>query len=215
MSEMASRIATARKGKNLNQSQLARALGVSPQAVQSWEMGRSEPRRSTLLALCAVLDVEQSFIQGEVDGATSNKTTPGCTMIKIISTDALVSHPVRQVDRIGFQPIPDQELAVRGVLPDTAVCTYVTGNGLSPRIPHNSLVCIDLSNIDVVDGGVYALAQQGEVRFKLAYRIPGGGLRLSSYNRDEHPDEIYSSALVAEQSIKILGKIFWVSCFLP
>ncbi|KAF7958232.1 hypothetical protein AWV80_01290 [Cupriavidus sp. UYMU48A] len=46
-------IALAREAKGLNQSELARAIGVSPQAVQKWEAGTSAPRPSKVAELAA------------------------------------------------------------------------------------------------------------------------------------------------------------------
>ena len=44
--EFARRLIEARNEKNLNQSDIARGLEISPQAVQKWESGESSPRNS-------------------------------------------------------------------------------------------------------------------------------------------------------------------------
>jgi len=62
MSTLHSRIGTAREQKGLNQSELARALGVSPQAVQGWEAGKSSPRGSRLAALANCLGVSVAWL---------------------------------------------------------------------------------------------------------------------------------------------------------
>jgi phage repressor protein C with HTH and peptisase S24 domain len=43
---------------------------------------------------------------------------------------------------------------------------------------------------------------------KQLYRLPSG-IRLRSFNRDEHPDEDYTFAEIQEQQIAILGHVFW------
>ena len=57
---------------------------------------------------------------------------------------------------------------------------------------------------------MYALDHDGLLRVKLLYRQPGGGLRLRSYNSEEHPDESYDGRYVAE-NLRIIGKVFWYS----
>ncbi|MEI0746952.1 helix-turn-helix transcriptional regulator, partial [Pseudomonas aeruginosa] len=46
----------------LSQSELARNLGVTPQAVQSWESGKSSPRGKRLDELCRLLQVTVTWL---------------------------------------------------------------------------------------------------------------------------------------------------------
>ncbi|WP_150292422.1 helix-turn-helix domain-containing protein [Pseudomonas extremaustralis] len=55
MTTIATRIANARKELNLNQSELARLLSVTPQAVQSWESGKARPKGARLESLAKAL----------------------------------------------------------------------------------------------------------------------------------------------------------------
>jgi phage repressor protein C with HTH and peptisase S24 domain len=43
---------------------------------------------------------------------------------------------------------------------------------------------------------------------KQLYRLPSG-IRLRSFNRDEHPDEDYSFQDIQDEQISILGHVFW------
>lgn len=62
MNTIAERIISARKAKNLNQSELARALKVTPQAVQSWEVGKSQPKGPRIEALANILGVSVQYL---------------------------------------------------------------------------------------------------------------------------------------------------------
>jgi len=44
------------------------------------------------------------------------------------------------------------------------------------------------------------------------YKLPGGGLRLRSYNTDEYPDERLDAEQVKQ--VKVIGKVFWYSVLL-
>lgn len=96
---------------------------------------------------------------------------------------------------------------------DQAVCVPVHGNSMEPVLPDGSTVAINKGATNIIDGKIYALAHGGQLRVKTLYRLPGGGVRMRSFNRDEHPDEEYSSDEMVEQGITILGRVFWSAAF--
>lgn len=98
----------------------------------------------------------------------------------------------------------------KGINADTAAAAVVTGNSMEPVLPDGSTVAIDTAVTSIVDGKMYAINHEGQLRVKLVYRLPGNGLRLRSYNTEEHPDERYDAEYVAEH-IRIIGKVFWYS----
>jgi phage terminase large subunit len=55
--------------------------------------------------------------------------------------------------------------------------------------------------------GWYAINHDGVLQIKILYQMPGGGLRLRSYNALEYPDEHWRDA----SHIRVLGKVFWSS----
>lgn len=101
-------------------------------------------------------------------------------------------------------------LRAAGVDPHNAACGKATGNSMEPLIQDGSLVGIDRGKTQILDGEIYALDQDGMLRVKFVYRLPGGGLRLRSFNQEEHPDETYSAE--EARAIKILG---WVWTWSP
>lgn len=98
----------------------------------------------------------------------------------------------------------------KGIPPEAAAAAVVTGNSMEPVLPDGSTVGVDTSRTHVTDGQMYAINHGGQLRVKVLYRTPGNGLRLRSYNSDEHPDERYDGPYVAEH-IRIIGKVFWYS----
>lgn len=99
----------------------------------------------------------------------------------------------------------------QGVQFDQAVCVTVRGNSMEPALPEGSTVGVNLAATSVKDGKVYVLRQDGELRVKQLYRLPGNGLRLRSFNRAEHDDEDYTSQQMIDKDISIMGKVFWSS----
>ena len=100
----------------------------------------------------------------------------------------------------------------QGVNSDYAACVKVNGNSMEPILPHGSTVGVDTSATNVIDGKMYAVNHDGMLRIKVLYKLPGGGLRLRSYNTDEYPDERLDADQVKQ--IKVIGKVFWYSVLL-
>lgn len=53
-----------RKEKNLGQTELARALGVSKGTISLWENGLREPNMSSLIRIAQYFDVSVDFLVG-------------------------------------------------------------------------------------------------------------------------------------------------------
>lgn len=61
---------------------------------------------------------------------------------------------------------------------------------------------------EVIDGDLYAVNHNGQLRVKQLYRL-AGGIRLRSFNRDEFPDEDYAYNDLEDEQLVILGHVFW------
>ena len=83
---------------------------------------------------------------------------------------------------------------------------------MEPVLPHGSTVGVDTSQTNVIDGKMYAINHDGMLRIKTLYKLPGGGLRLRSFNTAEWPDERYEGDDLKQ--IKVIGKVFWYSVLL-
>jgi phage repressor protein C with HTH and peptisase S24 domain len=99
----------------------------------------------------------------------------------------------------------------QGVQPSDAVCVSVSGNSMEPVLPNGSTVGVDRGCTTITDGKMYALDHGGQLRVKTLYRLAGGGIRMRSFNRDEHPDEEYTIQDMLQKEIVVLGKVFWSS----
>lgn len=102
-------------------------------------------------------------------------------------------------------------LRAAGVDPAAAICAQLTGNSMEPLIMDGSTIGVDTGMTNVVDGEIYALEHGGMLRVKFLYRLPGGGLRLRSFNREEYADEDYTPDEIAHQSLRVIGWVFWWS----
>lgn len=233
MSTLGQRIARKREQAGLNQSELARRLSVSPQAVQKWESEVSTPRGKRLDDIAAALNTSVAYlVTGELlartDRTESNASILGpidvwdddtpldddeveVPFLKEVELSAGSGRTV--VEQSHKQRLRFGKLTLRrqGVQPGDAVCVTVSGNSMEPVLPDKSTVGVDQGRTSVVDGKMYAIDHDGQLRVKTLYRLPGGGIRMRSFNRDEHPDEEYTAQEMIDQNIHIKGKVFWSS----
>ncbi len=92
-----------------------------------------------------------------------------------------------------------------------AVRMRARGNSMLPVLRDGATVGVNAGKSaigDIVDGDLYAINHNGQLRVKQLYRLPSG-IRLRSFNRDEHPDEDYSFQDIQDEQISILGHVFW------
>lgn len=99
------------------------------------------------------------------------------------------------------------------VQPEHAVCVPINGNSMEPVLRSGATVGVDRSKTQVIDGDLYAINHAGQLRVKQVYRLPGGGIRLRSFNRDEHPDEEYTLDQMEAMGISLIGRVFWGAMF--
>jgi len=234
MSTLGKRIAQKREQSGLSQSELARRLGLSPQAIQKWESEVSVPRGRRLDEIAGALSTSVGFlVTGEAAAEAQRKIESNATMIGSIDVwdddtpldDDEVYVPFLKevelsagsgktvVEQSHKQKLRFGKLTLRrqGVQPSEAVCVTVSGNSMEPVLPDKSTVGVDQGSTSVVDGKMYAIDHDGQLRVKTLYRLPGGGVRMRSFNRDEHPDEEYTAQEMAERNIHIKGRVFWSS----
>ncbi|RON43663.1 XRE family transcriptional regulator [Pseudomonas frederiksbergensis] len=104
-----------------------------------------------------------------------------------------------------------KDLRQNNVQFSNAKCVVVSGNSMLPVLRDGATVGVNVGKNslgDIVDGDMYAINHNGQLRVKQVYRLPTG-IRLRSFNRDEHPDEDYTFQEIQDQHIAILGHVFW------
>lgn len=239
-----------REQLGLNQSELARRLSVTPQAVQAWESGRSRPRVSKFQDIANVLGIQahallkssglmkarsvSDYLEffGDSDQAASDETRLGDLRLWDESTplddDEVYVPLLREVElsagsgRFAIEESPTSklrfskhDLRANGVQFSNARCVSVSGNSMWPVLRDGATVGVNVGKnqvTDIVDGEMYAISHNGQLRVKQVFRLPNG-LRLRSFNRDDHPDEDYSFQQLQDEQINIIGHVFWWGMF--
>lgn len=219
-----------RKINNFTQLQLSKKVGVSSVTISQWESGDTSPKGENLYKLAKALNCSPDWLMLG-DGKNTKKPESNAEWAGGFETwgsnsplgDDEVEIPfymevelaagVGTIDCREYQGpklrFAKSTLKRQGVNSDHAACVKVNGNSMEPVLPNGSTVGVDTAHTDIVDGKMYAINHDGMLRVKMLYKLPGGGLRLRSYNLDEYPDE----RLDADQlkQVKVIGKVFWYS----
>lgn len=113
-----------------------------------------------------------------------------------------------------LRKISQADLDICGVERGHAAFFRTQGDTMAPVFIDGSIAGINMAATDVTDGKVYAVQINDEIWIKRAYRIPGGGLRLSSYD-PEVDDLRFTVELMRSQQVAIVGRVFHNStCYL-
>lgn len=102
-----------------------------------------------------------------------------------------------------------------GVEPSNAYALTAFGNSMSPVINNGATVYVDVGRTNIVDGKIYAINHGGLFKFKYLYRMPKGGVRIVSENKDEYPEEILTAEDILEQEFCVVAYAFNVQNSLP
>ncbi len=236
--EYKDRIKAARKHARLTQSELATRVGIDQTSISNLERGKSAGSSfsARIASVCGVNPVWLEAGTGQMLDAQSSPGLSNATYLGPLDVwdddtpledDEVYVPFLKEVElsagtgKTVVQPSNRQRLRFgkitlrrQNVQPSEAVCVSVSGNSMDPVLPDGSTVGVDQGATQVIDGKMYAIDHDGQLRVKTLYRLPGGGVRMRSFNRDEHPDEEYSAQEMLEQNIIIIGKVFWYSVLL-
>ena len=224
-------------GRSLTQADVAEACGWSGQsAFSQYATGKVPLNVEALLKLAKALNFDASEVSSRLVSTVANvqqeRVQPSVKLGNIETWDDETPldddevyvpflHEVELAAGSGRFAIEEnansrlrfnkKDLRHNGVQFSNAKCVRVGGNSMMPVLRDGATVGVNVgknSLSDIVDGEMYAINHNGQLRVKQVYRIPTG-LRLRSFNRDEHPDEDYTFQQIQEQQISILGHVFW------
>ena len=93
--------------------------------------------------------------------------------------------------------------------PNAMVLMKVTGDSMRPTLENGDLALINLTQTDVVSGGIYAVGLEDSVVVKRLERFPGK-LVLVSDNREAYdPRELDMTDEAVCESVRVIGRVLW------
>lgn len=204
------RVIERREAKGINQSELARRVGVSSQAIQKIESGETK-RSGYLVKIARELDTTPSYLEGETDD-------PGIDGIALPSASTLAEQLdavlIREVDirlSMGGGAL-NEDLPVTRMVPvsrgwlasvtdaraEDIVVVRGQGDSMVPTILDGDLIFINTGERTMREQDrIWSLVYGDFGMVKRVRGLPGGQLEINSDNRavspiTATPDEVYT-----------------------
>lgn len=224
-------LARLRTEKGLNQSELARAVGVTPQAVQKWEGGQSKPRTSKVTEIATALSVSPSKLVALLMGADMDEPSifdesvrQGTMQVHIADDgDAQVMKiPYYEAKAscgngvIVFDGGPKGHLLKEetffrkyDIEPQDIIAVYADGNSNADFIVEGDIALFNRKKNEPRSGKLFLIDHPDGLRIKQMRRLVDGSWMLESRNPDkrEYPDEVIQPSQA--ESLRILGEFFY------
>ncbi|WKW33939.1 helix-turn-helix transcriptional regulator [Pseudomonas viridiflava] len=186
--------------------QIAQVLGISMKELASRYPKQAQPSaveqvEAVLLGAIEAWDDDTPLDTDEVE-------VPLLKEVELSASNGSLAIQQHSTSKLRFGKLT---LRRQGIEPAAVICVSVSGSSMEPVLPNGSTVGVDQGRKDIKDGDIYALSHNEHLRVKILYRLPSGGIRMRSFNREEYPDEEYTLDRIELEEIKILGRVFWYS----
>lgn len=197
MKTIGSKIEYLRQENDLTKDALAKIVEVSAGAVSKWELDISKPKAKSSIKLA-------DYFMVTLDSLTDPKKD-------IKYRQKMVNIPyyknVEAAAGDGLEAFDESydDLCIHACFisnPQSTIALNVNGDSMEPIFVDGSVIFIDRSLCNVVDGNVYVFVHEGMVRMKELERIPKG-LRLKSYNEKYQSEDID----IEFQTINVIGRV--------
>jgi len=191
---------------------LARAVGISDNAIYKWLAGRGQPSVANLIALARAGNVTLEWL------ATGSEPAAAPSVEAHARKGDFIYMPRNQLRRPGGRGGPAQcdqvvdylafraQWAVKrlGVEPRDLLLIEVAGDSMAPTIASGDLILADLGEPRFRQDGVYLIKHEGGLGVKRIQRRPDGKAILASDN------PTYAPIVAEPEAIGIVGQVIWV-----
>lgn len=220
MSDFSDRIKQAMKKVGISQSELARAVEVTPTTIKNWMEGATSKMKYTdVMELSRVLHVHPNWLmEGDADEHLESLTpvrsrkSDDFVYLKRLDIKASCGRHACAVDYVDEKALVDVIKA--GAVwfktnfphysPDSIRIVTASGDSMSPLIEDGDLVFIDCRQNACQIDGVYFLLLDGQFFIKRVQRTTKRGLLLISENQRYRDIELPAES---QLEFKVLGKV--------
>ncbi|MBK5254214.1 MAG: helix-turn-helix domain-containing protein [Peptostreptococcaceae bacterium] len=187
------------KLRNKNQSELARAIGVSTATTTNWCSGKKNPRMDKVDKICDFLNIRRSDL---ITSDTNYEKTPSKGVRIPVLGRVVAGVPVEAIeDIIDYEEItPD--LASQGEF----FALQIKGDSMSPRMQDGDVVIIKQQS-DIECGDIAVVLVNGhDATIKKVKKYEDGSLSLIPTNPTFQP-LFFSMNEVVNEPVTIVGRV--------
>jgi phage repressor protein C with HTH and peptisase S24 domain len=189
---------------------LARAVGVSDNAIYKWVSGRGQPSMMSLVNLSKAAGVSVEWLatgrgapsKAKAEHHLAEPTATSSRGAQPIAVERGVPQNQQIVDYLSFRPDWLQRtfnLDLRSM-----ALVEVIGDSMSPTADGGDVVLVDVRETRFRHDGIYVLHTGGDLAVKRLQRQPDGTLMIRSDN------PAYESYAVKPEEVNVMGRALWV-----
>jgi len=212
------RIRSLRREKKWSQPVLAKQAGVTQSTISDLENDKKSTSAANMQAIAEAL------------GTTTSYLINGSSKAQVAKVEAWDSSTPLEDDEVEIKFFKDFKVACGsgtvgealesewrrlriskstlrnlGISKENCVAMTAEGGSMKPTINDRDTVYVDLGRKMVKDGKVYAICHGGLFKFKRLYNLPFGGIRVTSDNHEEYPEERLTAEQIKEEEFEIIG----------
>lgn len=183
--------------KGINQSDLAKELGITRGVVSGWFRGVRNPKRETIEKIANVLKVPlaQLLIDEEIDTSTVQPLNDTTTMKLPILTTVVCGKP--DYCTIDEQVIDDFVEVPKNLFPDSDFIVRCVGDSMLPEIPPQTYCIIKKIDVPLNNKNMLVKTENGYTIKRI--KVVDGKIELHFLNP--------AGKKIIPKEIKIIGKV--------
>ena len=183
--------------KGINQSDLAKELGITRGVVSGWFRGVRNPKRETIEKIANVLKVPlaQLLIDEEIDTSTVQPLNDITTMKLPILTTVVCGKP--DYCTIDEQVIDDFAEVPKNLFPDSDFIVRCVGESMLPEIPPQAYCIIKKIDVPLNNKNMLVKTENGYTIKRI--KVVDGKIELHYLNP--------SGKKITPKEVKIIGKV--------
>lgn len=185
--EISKRVRQAIAECDLSMSEIARRLGISPQSVRAWKIGKAIPSIDRLGALANATGKSLSWLQGNAQEADINATAEDVVSIPMYDVSASAGPGIEAFT--GDQVVRRIDVTVQWLKTNVncssiANLTLITvsGDSMEPTLRDGDVIFVDTGVNIFRSDSIYVARINGEIFVKRFQKKPNGNLMMISDN---------------------------------
>ena len=189
---------------------LARAVGVSDNAIYKWVSGRGQPSMISLVNLARAARVSIEWLATGQDEPKSEARAPESSEYVYLPHNsvrgAIGRGTVQSRQIVDYLAFKAEWIRRRiGIEPKSLLLVEAVSDSMAPTIDEGDLALVDLRDPRFRHDGVYVLRASGELSIKRIQRRPDGKLIVRNDNPACEP------TVVAADNVNVVGHVIWIA----
>lgn len=192
------RITKLRKERNLQQKEVAEAIGMNRIILNRIELGKRPLRDDEAVALADFFHVTTDYL---LKGVTPPSNSKKGVRIPVLGR-VVAGIPIEAVEEILDYEEITPELAATGDF----FALQVKGDSMLPKLEEGDVVIVK-KQADVETGEIAIVLVNGDEATIKQVKKVDGGIMLYGFNPDVYEPHFYSNQQIEELPVRILGKV--------